>query len=387
MAKNQFFSPMDNHPVYPASSDELNRQVNAAFRRGVSVRDIAERFGRSNDAIYRILLKARAEKIDKLPLDYIPSSEFRLDLSPEEEMAILGHPAEKPGAGKENKSAGTMSKGSKGRRPSVTKKKTSRKRGPVAPSDPGAPTESTSVPDYFIHLENHPLLTAQEEARLFRKMNYLKFKAFHHRERMRMGRPLSSILSEIERLFVEAVAVKNEIVAANLRLVVSIAKRRIGPLLSFSELISDGNLSLIKAVDKFDYSRGNKFSTYATWAISRNFSRSIPDERKQLTRFRPSDADVFEARVDARGTQYQEERIFGEQIFQIDRFMDELDDRERTIIQRRYGLGRFGGPQTLRQVGHEIGVTKERVRQIETRALEKLRKVAAEEHFEIPEPY
>src|SRR5262249_61919925 len=83
----------------------------------------------------------------------------------------------------------------------------------------------------------------------------------------------------IEKFQAEALAVKNQIIRANLRLVVSIAKKRVGPTNNFFELVSDGNMSLIRAVEKFDTSRGFKFSTYASWAIMKNFARTIREEK------------------------------------------------------------------------------------------------------------
>ena len=100
-------------------------------------------------------------------------------------------------------------------------------------------------------------------------------------------------MDEIEKLYGEAVALKNQIIRANLRLVVSIAKRHVGPLENFFDLVSDGNMSLIRAVEKFDYARGNKFSTYATWAVMKNFARTIPDEIKHRDRFRTSADEMF----------------------------------------------------------------------------------------------
>ena len=87
---------------------------------------------------------------------------------------------------------------------------------------------------------------------------------------------------------------KNQIVQANLRLVVSIAKRHVSASDDFFGLVSDGNMSLIRAVEKFDYARGNKFSTYASWAIMKNFARTIPDEFKHRDRFRTSHDEMFD---------------------------------------------------------------------------------------------
>ena len=88
---------------------------------------------------------------------------------------------------------------------------------------------------------------------------------------------------------------------ANLRLVVSIAKRHVTPDQNFFELVSDGNMSLIRAVEKFDFSRGNKFSTYASWAIMKNFARTIPGEFKHRDRFRTSQDEMFAATQEHRG--------------------------------------------------------------------------------------
>ena len=114
-------------------------------------------------------------------------------------------------------------------------------------------------------------------------------------------------MDQIEKLYDEAVATKNQIIRANLRLVVSIAKRHVGPAENFFELVSDGNMSLIRAVEKFDYARGNKFSTYASWAIMKNFARTIPDEHRHRDRFRTSHAEMFAATEDDRTDQYEQE--------------------------------------------------------------------------------
>ena len=124
-----------------------------------------------------------------------------------------------------------------------------------------------------------PLLSREQEAHLFRKMNYLKCRANQLKEQLDPDRPSPGDLDEIERLLAEALAVKNRIVEMNLRLVVSIARTRVKAGYDLSECVSDGNLALIQAVDGFDFARGNKFSTYAAWAIrhavSRNKRRSI----------------------------------------------------------------------------------------------------------------
>ena len=191
-------------------------------------------------------------------------------------------------------------------------------------------------------------------------------------------------MDQIERLYDEAVAIKNRIVRANLRLVVSIAKRRVSPGDSFFDLVSDGNMSLIRAAEKFDYARGNKCSTYASWAIMKNSARTIPDEHKRRDRFRAADMDLLQSAADRRSDEYQQRMAVSDRLKQVGKFLNRLDSREQTIIIRRYGLDHEQSPQTLKEVGSALGVTKERVRQIEAKALGKLRE-AAEAEAMLPE--
>lgn len=338
-------------------AEQERKRIFQEYRRGEKPAALAAKYGCSPASVYRTIHRLRLERIERLPLDFIESPEFKPNLSAEEERPLL------------DLSEPERTKRTAGKNPAKT-------------DDPFDRAES-----FLLQLGCQPLLSPERESRLFRKLNYLKYKAFRLRAEMERQGATAAKMTEIETLWQAAVGVKNEIVASNLRLVISIAKKHLGPKLSFSELLSDGNLSLMKAVEKFDYRRGNKFSTYASWAIWRNYARTIPDERKRQDRFRASDVDVFEARVDDRRTLHQDLKIHSERMSQIGRFLDELDEREKSIIQRRFGLGRHDAPQTLRQVGREIGVTKERVRQIETRAIEKLRRFAEAEHLEIPEPF
>ena len=147
----------------------------------------------------------------------------------------------------------------------------------------------------------------------------------------------------------------------------------------FFELISDGNMSLIRAAEKFDFARGNKFSTYASWAIMKNFARTIPNEYRQRDRFRTSHDELFDMTQEKRANPTLEENLQQDRVSKIHRVLQRLDERERQIIVGRFGLDHSQEPLTLKQVGAELGVTKERIRQIEARALNKLRLAAQEE--------
>jgi len=320
-------------------TDAQKTRIYQAFKRGLSVDKLMKQFGRTKTTIYRVINEVRAARIMEMPLDLIPNPRFSRKGA---DNAILGPMPE----------------------PDVPTKKARRPSG---------------LPPYLASLYEMPLLTREQEAHLFRKYNYLKFRAAKLREQLDPTQPKSSLMDEIEDLQQQSVALKNEIARANLRLVVSIAKRHVTPDQNFFELVSDGNMSLLRAIEKFDFARGNKFSTYASWAIMKNFARTIPGEFKHRDRFRTSQDELFAATQEHRGNPLVEEGQQNQREAQIERILRRLDEREQKIITSRFGLDHAQEPQTLKEVGASLGVTKERIRQIEARALSKLRQAAQEE--------
>jgi RNA polymerase primary sigma factor len=280
---------------------------------------------------------------------------------------------------------------------------------------------------YLREIGRVPLLTAEDEVDLAKAIEAGLFAE----EKLNGAYSLRGAeRADLEFLSAEGVRGKQRLIEANLRLVVSIAKRYIGRGLTFLDLIQEGNLGLIRAVEKFDYTRGYKFSTYATWWIRQAITRAIADQARtirvpvhmvetinKLARVqrqlhqelgREASPDevaeemgicvervaeiqrIAQEPVSLQSPIGEEESDLGDFIEdadavvpmeaaafimlqdQLERVLLDLSDREQRIIQLRFGLS-DGHPRTLEEVGREFGVTRERIRQIESKTLAKLR--------------
>ena len=332
-------------PRHPAPLDEREKaRIYRSFLRGVPAPALGEHYRRSRGSIYRIVNEMRVRNLMERNIACIFNPQFNL---PNADEVILGTEL--------------------GRRPaSLTKR-------PKFPVD---------LPPYLKALYDVPLLSPEQERDLFRRYNYLKHKANTLRRQMDQNRVRMDQLKRVESLLLAANAVKNRIIRANLRLVVSIAKKHAGGPMTLFELISDGNVSLMRAVEKFDYSRGYRFSTYASWAIMRNFARTVPRERYQLDRFATGHDEILDIAASLRIYNPNEVNL-PELRESIDVLLARLSPLERSILVDHYGLDDAGNVKTLDQLGKYLGLSKERVRQIEIKALKKLRGIMRPQELEL----
>ena len=271
------------------------------------------------------------------------------------------------------------------------------------------------------------LLTAEQEVELSKRIE-----AGLYAERLLAERQLTPALQrDYKALAADGKAAKRHLLEANLRLVVSVAKRYTGHGMTFLDLIQEGNVGLIRAVEKFDYTQGFKFSTYATWWIRQAITRAMADSGRTIrlpvhlaeqvnkvvrTRRRIHQELEREPTAEELGLEldmtpekvievqkYGREPIslhtplgedgdseFGDLIEdteavvpadavgftmlqrQLESLLDSLSEREAGVIRMRFGLG-DGQPKTLDQIGDTFGVTRERIRQIESKTMAKLR--------------
>lgn len=225
------------------------------------------------------------------------------------------------------------------------------------------------------------LLSTEQEKHLFLRYNYARLRAKEAVQRFR-ERAGKACAREIAHWYARVKETRELITQANLALVLAMAKRTRMSDVDFGELVSEGNMALLRAVEKFDPARGFKFSTYACRAILKAFSRIA----LKTSRYRAAFPAEFDPQMEK--SNYQETRradIEQDAVEELQRIIGEnraqLSDVEKTVIQARFAINRGTDTpaMTLEEVGQVIGVTKERVRQIQNKALEKLRTTLEDE--------
>lgn len=335
--------------IGPAGAAELYR----LYKQGTGVKELMRRFNRSRSSIYRIINFRRARELLTRKVEFIASDEFFEDGSREKILGKFSNPEEISGE--------VMLQG---------------RAFPVAGEQ--------LLPDYLQGIRVSGVLGREKEYKLFRMYNYLKYLACIKRTGMRPEKVKSSHIREIEGYLSQADKIKQILIGANLRLVVSIAMKHAGGGESLSDLISEGNISLMQAIETFDYTRGVRFSSHASWAIAKNYARRSPSEKARSKPDRASLADIHRHLRTRGATDVIAVERARHNLTQV--IKEDLDEREGYIILHHYGL--YGAKskhrrKTLKQIGVELGLTKERVRQIELVALKKLRRSLSPEQFEL----
>jgi len=248
----------------------------------------------------------------------------------------------------------------------------------TATRDPYMNRVPRDLPSYLQDVFRQPIMPHELEMDAFRRFHYLRFKAAKLQTRLNTKQVAPTDLAEIETLLVQANEIKNHLVQSNLRVAVHVARKHQRPGKQLSELVSDASVWLMRAVESFDFARNSttRFSTYASYAIMKNFAR---DRADALTR------------RDVRLVTGQEERINAASARDSDLIADELDaaklhadllavieelpQRERELLTHHYGLDQNKPALSLSEIGDKMGITKVRVRQLEARALRKLRQL------------
>jgi RNA polymerase primary sigma factor len=219
------------------------------------------------------------------------------------------------------------------------------------------------------------LLTPEQERSLFVALNSLNYEANQLRASLKSRRPVRKQIERLRELIAEADAVRQHLCEANIRLVISIAGKLADQLVSYDDLFGEGLLILLKAIDGFDFSKGFRFSTYATNSLQRHFFRL----RKRTLRKRqfgtPIEDEILHKASnggDGIGLAPNDPLKLTHTIMQA--ASEVLDRREQRIVELRFGLS--GNEHTLREIAAVLRVSKERVRQVLARAVGKLQEVA-----------
>ena len=333
--------------ISPSQAGELYK----LFKQGCSIKELMHRFNRSKSSIYRLINLRRARSLLGRKIEFITSDEFVEENAGEK---ILAKPID---AGE------------------------SAPRGSVESFEPAS---ESLLPEYLQALRDTAVLNREREVELFRRYNYLKYLACETRAGIKPACVSGARLAEIENYLAEAEAIKKMIIEANLRLVVSIAGKHGGGGANFLELVSKGNFALTKAVEEFDYTRGIRFSKHASLNIAKEYAK-VSGKSTELTREKAgslANIQRYLKTTEAAGVVSIERAR--QSLVQV--IKDELDENEQYIILNHFGL--VGSlirkkKKTLQQIGEDLGLTKERIRQIELVALQKLRHSLSIEEFEL----
>ncbi len=297
-----------SHPqsaVFPTRTGPLDaadkQKIYDAFQEGKPVDLIAKRFKRTRSSLYRVINEVRAEQLINQPVDYIYNADFD---NPEKRAEILGPLPDEAEF--------------------YDKLRTMR-----APKD---------VEAHMTYLYEKPLLNFKQEQYLFRKMNFLKHELHKLKQGIDPARVKVSDLQKVEDFTSKIKDCRDLLIECNLRLVHKLSSQHLQSGQGLDELKSDAHISIMRAVEKFDYGRGFKFSTYATWAIVKNFARSIPGENSHKNRYMTGHDELLDHRQDTHTDEGEMVQVAEMAKQRVNRLLQHLDPRTRDVIRMRTGL-------------------------------------------------
>ncbi|MCY2929729.1 MAG: sigma-70 family RNA polymerase sigma factor [Planctomycetota bacterium] len=223
-------------------------------------------------------------------------------------------------------------------------------------------------------------LGREAEAQLFLKYNFARYQLARLQEQQ-AKKPSVKRAVEMTHWHEQVQHVREELAAANLSLVIAMAKRTRIPNVEFPELISEGNVALLRAIEKFDVSRGFKFSTYACRAILKGFNRMAGKTGRYTSRFGVNfDPELERSDYDLHRDEIERDELVEDVRDVFARNRAALTEIEQTVLRERFGLDGKGEGKTLAEVSRVVGLSNERVRQVQNRAMAKLKNVLGDRY-------
>ncbi len=327
-----------DHAIFamaPRPMDDTERlKIIGIIRAGASMRDASESTGRPQTAVYRVVLDDRLTRLTDRRVKFIDDPLYhQADAEPMFEQMVKQETIE-------------------------------------AAASVESSRIPTDLPPYLRELYRTPLLTRSKERALFLAFNFYKYQFVHARKKLDPAKVRTRELDELEAILSKAVGTKNQIVQANLRLVVSVAKKHVRAGVSLMELVSEGNITLMRAVESFDTHKGNKFSTYATLALMKGYARSVPQMIGQTRK-----ATLLESigEMPSMPSRSMDRLEVSDEVRSL---LSQLDDREQMVIRAQFGMSSDTPADDIDALAKDLGVTRQRLRQIERTALDKLKAAA-----------